>query len=195
MNLNLVTWSTISYQKYLDYLLSLKETKYQVFSSKLTSTKYEMIGIRIPLLRSIAKNISKGNYESFLKYTQDHYFEEVLIEGLVIASIKDSNIFDKYFLTYIKKIDNWSINDVFCNSIKLFNKESYFNLCLKLSKSNKEFISRVGLISILSHYINKTNLDKIFNTLDNLKSDKYYTKMADSWLLCECYIKYPEYTN
>lgn len=195
MNLNLVTWNKEIYQEYLNYLLSLKEEKYQQFSSKLTLTKYKMIGIRIPLLRNMAKNIIKGNYEEFLKYTQDKYFEEVLIEGLVIASIKDKDIFDRYFLNYIKKIDNWSINDVFCNSIKIFNKDNYFKLCLKLSKNKEEFISRVGLISILSHYVKKSYLKEIFNTLDNLKSDAYYTKMAASWLLCECYIKYPEETN
>ena len=195
MNLNINKWTEEIYQEYLNYLISLGETKYGEFSSKLTPTKYELIGIRIPNLRQIAKNITKGDYQSFLEHSQDKYFEEVLIEGLVIASIKDEEVFIDYFNQYIKKIDNWAINDVFCNSIVLFKDEKYFDLCLKLALSDSEFISRVGLISILSHYVSDNNLELIFNTLDNLKSDAYYTKMAAAWLLCDCYIKHPIKTN
>ena len=195
MNLNINKWTEEIYQEYLNYLISLGETKYGEFSSKLTPTKYELIGIRIPNLRQIAKNITKGDYQSFLEHSQDKYFEEVLIEGLVIASIKDEKAFLNNFNKYIKKIDNCAINDVFCNSIVLFKKDKYFKLCLKLSLSPKEFISRVGLISILSHYVSDNNLELIFNTLDNLKSDAYYTKMAAAWLLCDCYIKHPIKTN
>ena len=195
MNLNISNWTAENYQEYINYLISIGEEKYGEFSSKLTPTKYKLIGIRIPNLRQIAKEIIKGNYQSFLEHSQDKYFEEVLIEGLVIASIKDEQLFINYFNKYIKKIDNWAINDVFCNSIFLFKKDKYFKLCLKLSLSPKEFISRVGLISILSHYVSDNNLEYIFNTLDNLKSDAYYTKMAAAWLLCDCYIKYPIKTN
>ena len=195
MNLNINKWTEEIYQEYLNYLISLGETKYGEFSSKLTPTKYELIGIRIPNLRQIAKNITKGDYQSFLEHSQDKYFEEVLIEGLVIASIKDEEVFIDYFNQYIKKIDNWAINDVFCNSIVLFKKDKYFKLCLKLALSDSEFISRVGLISILSHYVNDNNINSIFYILDHLNSDAYYTKMAAAWLLCDCYIKHPIKTN
>ena len=195
MNLNINKWTEEIYQEYLNYLISLGETKYGEFSSKLTPTKYELIGIRIPNLRQIAKNITKGDYQSFLEHSQDKYFEEVLIEGLVIASIKDEEVFIDYFNQYIKKIDNWAINDVFCNSIVLFKDEKYFDLCLKLALSDSEFISRVGLISILSHYVNDNNINSIFYILDHLNSDAYYTKMAAAWLLCDCYIKHPIKTN
>ena len=117
MNLNINKWTEEIYQEYLNYLISLGETKYGEFSSKLTPTKYELIGIRIPNLRQIAKNITKGDYQSFLEHSQDKYFEEVLIEGLVIASMKYEEVFIDYFNQYINKIDNWDINDVFCNSI------------------------------------------------------------------------------
>ena len=194
MNLNINNWTKETYQEYLEYLMSISEEKYAEFSHKLTPTKYELIGIRIPNLRQIAKNIIKGDYQSFLTFVQDKYFEEVLIEGLVIASIKDEEMFLNNFNKYIKKIDNWAINDVFCNSIVLFKDEKYFDLCLKLALSDSEFISRVGLISILSHYVNDNNISSIFYILDHLNSDAYYTKMAAAWLLCDCYIKHSSAT-
>ena len=47
---------------------------------------------------------------------------------------------------------------------------------------------------ILSNFINKNNLDKIFNVLDKINSNKYYINMAEAWLLCELFIKYKEET-
>lgn len=195
--MNITIWNQENYQNYLNYLKSLSDLKYKNFQSSLCQTKYLMLGIKIPTLRNIAKQISKSNYEDFLKLVTNTYYEEVLIEGLVIANIKDEKIFSKYFNSYLKKIDNWAICDSFCNSLKIVNTnpKKYFNLSLKLAKSPKEFTSRVGLIIILNFFIKEEYLQDIFNLLDNIKSDKYYINMAEAWLICELYIYYPKETT
>ena len=76
MNLKEVIWSKEQYQEFIKYLKSIKEDKYREFSMKLTPTKYEILGIRIPKLRSIAKDIFKGNYQEFLILCGNEYFEE-----------------------------------------------------------------------------------------------------------------------
>ena len=119
-----------------------------------------------------------------------------MIQGLVIAHIKDEDIFYKHFNNYINKIDNWALCDSFCSSIKIVRKyeNKYFKEAIKLSLKKQEFISRVGLIIILNHFINKDNLDIIYNTLNKINSDKFYINMAEAWLVCELYIKYPTET-
>lgn len=196
MQFNNINWNDTSYNKYINYLISIKEDKYQKFTSKLTKTKYEMLGIRIPTLRLIAKDIIKGNYLEFLKYSKCMYFEEVMIKGLVIASIKDEEIFDKYFIEYIKLIDNWSLCDTFCNSIKIIRKypNKYFGICKKLCQSKDEYFIRVGLITILSHFVTDNYIDDIYEILDNLNSDTYYVNMGAAWLLCDLMIKFQSKT-
>ena len=191
------TWTNKTYQEYLDYLISIKEEKYKEFHSKLCFTKYEILGIRLPIIRNISKQISKTNYQDFLKYTDSKYYEEVLIEGLVISTIKEETIFDKYFNKYITKIDNWGICDSFCNSLNIVTKNpsKYFNICKELSLSQEEFISRVGLIIILNYFIKEEYLKEIFNILDSINSNKYYVNMAEAWLICELYIYYPQQTE
>ncbi len=190
-------WTEESYYNYLNYLKSLADNKYKNFQQKLCTTKYEILGIKIPLLRKIAKEISKTNYLEFLKLCKNTFYEEVLIEGLVIANIKDEKIFIEYFNEYIKKIDNWAICDSFCNSLKIVTKNplKYFKLAKKLSLNKKEFISRTGLIIILNFYVKEEYLNDIFNTLDKINSNKYYINMAESWLICELYIHYPQETE
>lgn len=190
-------WNKETYQEYINYLISIKEDKYKEFHSKLCFTKYEILGIRLPIIRKITKQISKTNYEDFLKLTKSKYYEEVMIEGLVISHIKEEKLFDKYFNKYITKIDNWGICDSFCNSLDIVTKNpsKYFNLCKELSLSKEEYISRVGLIIILNYFIKEEYLTDIFYILDSITSDKYYINMAQAWLICELYIYYPQETE
>lgn len=190
------TWNKETYQEFITYLLSLQDIKYKEFHLGLVqNSKYEIIGIRLPILRQIAKEIT--NCEEFLNITEDKYYEEIMISGLVISHIKDEKIFNKYFKEHIKKIDNWALCDTFCQSIKIIEKypDKYFKEAIKLSLTKKEFTSRVGLI-MLFHFIDKKYLDTIFNTINNITIDDYYNNMAIAWLVCEIYTKYKkEATN
>lgn len=190
-------WNKKSYQEYLKYLESLSEEKYKNFQGKLTFTKYEMLGIRIPMLRRIAKRINKTDVKEFLKLNQNKYYEEVMIAGFVVAGIQDETAFDEAFLNHIKKIDDWSLCDSFCNSLKRLRENSikYFEVAKELCFSKEEFISRVGLLLILVCFIEKENLGEIFTILNQIDSEQYYINMAEAWLVCELYIKYREETR
>ena len=179
------------------YLFSFQDLKYKKFHSSLVlNSKYEIIGIRAPIMKEIAKEISKGDIIGFLENAKDKYYEEVLIQGLVISKIKDEEVFYKYFKKHVPKIDNWALCDSFCNSIKIVRKykDKYFSEAVKMALSKHEFESRVGLVMILSHFISSENLDVIFDTLNNIDSDKFYINMAEAWLLCDMYIKFPKET-
>ena len=193
------TWNEKSYKIFIEYLKSIQDVKYKEFHSSLVlNSKYEMIGIRVPNLKNIAKEISKNtDIKNFLEYAQDKYYEEIMIQGLVISQIKDENLFYKYFKNHIKKIDNWALCDTFCSSIKIVEKyeEKYFNEAIKMALSNDEFVSRTGLIIILSHFVNRENIEVIFDTLNTIDTDKFYINMAEAWLVCELYIKFPKETK
>lgn len=195
MDLNII-WNKEKYGEFVNYLISLKDDKYRDFNSKLITTKYKMLGIRMPILRKIAKEISKGDYASFLKVSINNYFEEVMIKGFVIASIKDVEELNDYFYSYLDLIDNWTINDSFCNSLKIVskNKEYFWSVVENLVYSNKEYYIRVGLIILLNYYVEEYYLDKIFLMLDSIKNDLYYVNMAEAWLLCEIFTKYSDIT-
>ena len=192
------TWNEENYKEFVQYLISLQDKKYKEFHSSIVlNSKYEIIGIRVPIIRDVAKKIAKGNIEEFLEFAQDKYYEEVMIQGLVISYIKDENIFNKYFKEYINKIDNWALCDSFCSSIKIVRKYDgkYFKEATKMALNEDEFISRVGLVIILDHFITIDNLNVIFDTLNKIQSDKFYINMAEAWLLCEMYIKFPRETQ
>ena len=191
-------WNEDNYKKFIKYLINIQDLKYKEFHSSLVlNSKYEIIGIRLPVMRNIAKEIAKSNIEEFLKFAQNKYYEEVMIQGLVISHIKNEAIFYKYFKKHIKKIDNWALCDCFCSSIKIIRKheDKYFKEAIKFALNENEFISRIGIVLILDHFISKKNLNTIFDTVNKIKSDKFYINMAEAWLICEMYIKYPKETT
>lgn len=192
-------WNEESYKNFIEYLMSIKDEKYKDFHSSLVlNSKYEMIGIRVPIMKSIAKEIAKAsNIDDFLKYSQNNFYEEIMIQGLVISNIKDEKLFYNYFKKHVNKIDNWALCDTFCSAIKIVEKyeDKYFKEMIKMSLSNKEFIARIGLVTILAHFISSTNIQVIFETLNKIESDKFYINMAEAWLVCELYIKFPKETK
>ena len=186
-------WIKENYNEFIKYLNSIKEDKYKEFHNSLVlNSKYQILGIRLPVMRKIAKEISKTAYEDFLNVVENNYYEEIMISGLVISLIKNEDTFYKYHQEHIKKIDNWALCDTYCNSIKIVRKykEKYFKEAIDLSLNTDEFTSRTGLIMILNHFIEKDNLKSIFEMLNKINSDKYYINMAQAWLLCELFIKY-----
>lgn len=189
-------WNEEEYSKYIEYLKKLSDEAYKQFHSKLTTTKYEILGLRVPMQRKIAKEICKGDIVSFLECSKSNYYEEVMIKGFVLASIKDKERLLKYLDNYVSLIDNWAINDGFCNSLKIvsLDKKFWFSYFANYLKSSEEFRVRVGLIVFLSFYVEEEYLEKIFSLVDKITLDKYYVNMGIAWLLCECFTKYRDST-
>lgn len=191
-------WNKEEYNKLINYLNKNSDENYKMFTQKLIPniSVDKFIGIRIPILRKIAKQISKGNYIGFLNINKNNYFEETMLEGLVISNIKDNFEFEKYLKRFIPKIDNWSICDSFCNSLKIVNtnKEYYFKFFKQYINNNKEYETRCALIIFLNYYIEDNYINEIFEIVNNINSNYYYTNMAIAWLLSICYIKYPNKT-
>lgn len=181
------------YEKFINSLMGLCDQEYLKFNKKITFTKYKMIGVRVPVLREIAKKIAKGDFLSYLDCSDRRYFEEILLEGFVIGFIKDYEIFLKYFMKFLPYVDNWAVCDMCISSFKIIGKraELFKNEIFTLVSSKNQFYVRVGIISLMDYYISEDNLSMIFNTLDNIKIDGYYIEMAMAWLISVCFIKYP----
>lgn len=78
-----------NYLEYIEYLKSLSDSKTSNFNKKLISTKFEILGIKLPDLRTIAKLIVKNNNQNLiLKNQKFNYYEEILVYGFVLSQIK-----------------------------------------------------------------------------------------------------------
>lgn len=186
------TWDEVQYNKLINYLNNIGEEKYKDFNSKLVLTKYKMYGIKVPILRDIAKKISKTNIISFLDIVKSNSYEEVMIEGIVISYIKEVDLCIKYFNKFINKIDNWAICDTCISSMKIVNKnkELFLKQIKKYIKSKNEYVVRVGVVLLLNYYIEDSYIDLVFDIIDSINREDYYINMAIAWLVSVCFVKY-----
>ena len=169
------------------------EEDYKLFSEKLIPGA-NILGIRSNNLRLIAKEYVNKEDDSLL--TKDLiYHEEKMVYMYMLSYIKDINLIYEKLDKIVPLIDNWAVCDASMN-IKRINKnrDFFYSLITKYKDSKNEFEARFVLIMLLSHYMDEAYLDVIFELLESVYADKYYTKMAKAWLLCECFIKYRDYT-
>lgn len=180
---------------FYEKLYSLQDLKYKEFHQKLI--KKEIIGIRTPKLKEIAKKISKHNYIEYINNCKHRYYEDTIIHGLIITYLNiDFNEIIALFDDFIPYIDNWATCDIVVSNFKIFkkNKEIGYKKIFEYVNSNNEFEIRVGLVLLLNYYIEPKYLNKIFAICDGIKNKEYYCEMAIAWLISICYIKYPNET-
>lgn len=189
-------WTKKDYEDLYVYLENKKDINYKIFTEKIVLDN-TIIGVRMPILKKIAKEIHKGNYKSYLDKKINNTYEEKLLYGLVICNIVEFNSDTKYYLeNYEKMINNWALCDLFCSNFKIVkkNKKEVLEYILNKIKSSNQWDKRLAFVLLLNYYIEKQYLDIIFELCDTYNTNDYYVKMSVSWLLSMCYVKYKNET-
>lgn len=178
-------------------LFSLADEEYQKFHSSLCPGINNIIGIRVPVLREFAKEIVKGDWRTYLKTAKNEYYEEVMLQGMVIGLAKmELQERLEYIKEFVPQIDNWAVCDVTCAGLKFTKKHmsEMWELIQPYINSNKEFEIRFGVVMILDFYITKEYIKEVLTILNNIHHDGYYVKMAVAWAISVCYIKFSKET-
>jgi len=207
-----------------EFLFSQAEGDYMEFSSKLIPGEEQLIGVRLPVLRKYAKEIKKNenlsqfyeiyfnktdqgiSYDSFKDESKDKsekvknnfFMEEKLLLGMVLGMenrtfLEKQKEIEKYLLL----INNWSVCDSFCVSLKPSKeeKDEVFKFLEQCICAKEDYTIRFGVVMLLDYYVEEVYLQKIFQMMELISNPNYYVKMAIAWNLSICYIKYPNQTQ
>ncbi|AIQ34411.1 DNA alkylation repair protein [Paenibacillus sp. FSL R5-0345] len=180
-----------------EQLVELADADYQKFSAALLPTIDNVIGVRLPELRKLAKTIAKGDWRAYLEQAESDYFEEIMLQGMVLGYVKtDLEEILHYMADFIPKIDNWSVCDSFCTGLKFTrkNKEQMWDFIVPYLSSEKEYEIRFAVVMMLNFFIEEAYIRRILQLLDKVRHEGYYVKMAVSWALSMCYVKLPAAT-
>lgn len=175
-----------------EYLYKAVDEKYREFQNSLCPNVNDILGVRIPKLREIAKIIAKDNPIEFLEKYVCEFYEEKMIYGLVIGYMKsDLETRIKYLNKFVPMIDNWAVCDCACSTYKFTqqNMEEMFEYIKKYVFSNKEFEVRFACIMLMDYFLIDEYIDEVFQIFNNIKLDKYYVEMAIAWAISEAFIK------
>ena len=180
-----------------EILEDLADEKFKDFSSKLIPTNSNIMGVKIPQLRTIAKNMPEEDRQPYIDHYNCEYLEEVMIKGLLIGQLKgDIQEILSYVEEFIPSIDNWSVCDCFCSGLKVTKKniEAVWQFIQPYLHSAEEFKVRFAVVTMLAHYICEDYIDQVIVALDSVKHDGYYVKMAVAWAVSVCFVKFSDKT-
>ena len=89
MNLKIDKWTKENVDEFHKYLYGLRREEKIDWTKNIVCTKMDTLAIVLPDLKKYAKEIYKGNYESYLDLMPHKYFESLITDAFVISFIKD----------------------------------------------------------------------------------------------------------
>lgn len=189
------------FQDIREKLRKMAEEEYRKFSEGLVPGEESMLGIRLPDLRTLAKEIGKADWQSYLEefeQEEEHFFEEIMLYGMVIGYAKmDIEERKERILTFIPKIHNWSVCDSCCMTYKwmIKDREQWYDFLKAQLESGEEFRIRFGLVALLDYFVNEEYVDRVLKHCEEMNHQGYYAKMAAAWAVSVCCAKFPEKTE
>ncbi|PID31114.1 hypothetical protein CR973_00355 [Candidatus Saccharibacteria bacterium] len=191
--------------KNLDWRARLRELargneEYAAFNKRIVNTSKEVIGVRVPDLRRLARQLAKtmtgaDDFKRFLGEVDWRVFDEVMLAGLVLNAVKLSN--EEHIelaKQYLVKADSWAEIDIFAEKKARFATAAYWQFAIESIQDDREFVARYGVIAMMSNFLDDAHIDQVFRHLRQLKNDAYYVKIACAWLYATAAIDYYEAT-
>lgn len=183
---------------YRTFIEENSEPDYAVFSSKLVPGKrLEMVGVRIPKLRKLAKDIIKEG--SWMDVLEDNpvNFEEHLLRSLLIATAP-VELDERIAMTeeFLPTVDNWSVCDAFSGSwsFKKADSERAWEYLSSLIDSQQPWRMRFSLISRMSSFKDPEHSAMIVDDIISHDNPEYYYRMGAAWAFSFCFIRNREYS-
>lgn len=177
-----------------EILTSMAEEKYRRFAASLLPPKTKLLGVRLPKLRSLAKTMVKQGQIDW-QAPQEAFMEEKMLEGMIIGYAKIS--FEerwKKLRRFVPKIDNWSVCDSVCVTLKTWVKQdkSLVWKCLEeFLTAQSEYQVRFAVVMMLDFFVDDEYCPQVLARLEAVKQPDYYVKMAVAWAVSVCFAKYP----
>lgn len=178
-------------------IMALAEEKYRQFSASLIPNIDNVVGVRLPELRKLARSIAKGDWRTYLAQADSDYFEEVMLQGMVIGCAKaDVEEILGHVAAFVPRIDNWSVCDSFCSGLKIasLHKERVWEFVQPYLESDMEYEIRFGVVMLLNYYADEPYIHRVLERLDRIKHEGYYVKMAVAWAVSICFVRLPDIT-
>lgn len=155
-----------------------KDLEYKKFNERIIPTKYDIVGIRVPILKKYVKSIKK-----YIR-TDRKYYEDFLIEIYSLnytEDIKKIEILEKL----LEYFDNWALVDFTISNLKFKNLDILKRFLDKIKNSKKEFIIRYYIGNLMKYY-----LDSSFDIVKTYENTKfYYVDMMVAWYYQNYYFK------
>ncbi len=178
----------MDYERFLAELKSLSDENYRAFHKRLLKNdNINVLGVRVPDLRKIAKKYKTSTYE-LLSFPDEYY--EVTFVKLSAAAMLGYSEFVKVVDKLVPLIDNWASCDCFSAKCIASHREEFKPYIEKYLSVDKEFFQRYALTTLLQFYLDENYLEYVLCLIERADTRYYYVHMAAAWLVAEVLVKH-----
>ena len=176
-------------------LFALQDMKYQAFHSRLMPTvpPETVIGVRVPLLRRLAKQLAgTREAEVFLHSLPHTYYEENNLHAFLLESIRDYPAALAAVEEFLPYIDNWATCDGFCPKVFARHKAELLGSIRCWLASDRPYTVRYGIGMLMRYYMDEAFRPEYLAWAAGVRSEEYYVNMMRAWYFATALAKQPE---
>ena len=176
-------------------LFALQDQKYRSFQGKLMPTvpPETIIGVRTPLLRKLAKELSgTPQAEEFLHILPHSYYEENSLHAFLIEQIRDYDRALAETERFLPYIDNWATCDCFCPKVFAKRKEALIVPIRRWLDSDRLYTVRYAIGMLMRHYLDEAFRPEFLAWVAGVQSEEYYINMMRAWYFATALAKQPD---
>ena len=181
--------------KILKTLYAVADAGYRDFQSALVPTinKKNVIGVRTPILRKMARDMVKSwEYKDFISKLPHKYFEENQLHAFIISEIKDFDIALNEVSRFLPYVDNWATCDQMSPKVFAKNSDKLLPHIKKWIKSKDVYAVRFGVLCLMRYFLDEKFDIKYVNIVADINSDEYYINMMRAWYFATAAAKHFE---
>ena len=180
------------------HLFGMRDAAYAAFIAKLTPgfPLGHFIGVRVPLLRTIARSFAKEEAasQSFLSHLPHSYYEEDMLHGMLISLVKDYDRCLDLTDRFLPYVDNWAVCDTLSPKVFAKHKAQLLENILRWSSSSHTYTCRFGLRMLMTHFLDDSFSADFLEIPAAIRSEEYYVKMMVAWFFATALAKQWEAT-
>lgn len=165
-------------------LYELADRDYLEFQSKLIPGKdgSNMIGVRTPVLRSLAKElIRSGDAEDFINVLPHGYYDENNLHAFIISEIRDFGKCVSEVDRFLPFVDNWATCDQLRPKVFAKRRKELLPHALRWISSDDVFTKRFGIGMLMCHFLDEEFRPEYLDIVASVKSEERYIKLMAAW--------------
>ena len=165
-------------------LVEQQDIPYRDFQAKLIPgfSPDNMIGIRTPALRKLAKEIAKMSEKAaFLTELPHLYFEENQLHAFLISETKDMDECLKEVERFLPFVDNWATCDQMTPKVFGKHKDALLPHIQNWIRSDHTYTVRFGIKMLMDHFLEDAFRPEYPKWVADIHSDAYYINMMIAW--------------
>ncbi|MBQ9457910.1 MAG: DNA alkylation repair protein [Bacilli bacterium] len=168
-----------------NYLVAQADRKYRDFTLPLIPNvdPKTFLGVRLPLLKKYAKELSPEVRGAFMDSLPHVYHEENILHAFLLSNMKDYDVFIEHVDAFLPFVSNWSVCDTICNKHLYKHLDQLIEVVYAWLKSKEVYRVRYAVKCLMNYYLGEAFQEEHLRKVAEIQLDDYYVQTMIAWYL------------